>query len=109
MATVIRTIKNLLAVPITITTQKIVLQPDQTTDLYTVLTDDQLKVAQPEIQGLIDRGTLSLIATDNLDEFVAQTYDGPVRYTKDGSVIFYEKRAEVIEECSCIKYQCGDS
>lgn len=55
-----------------------------------------------------DPSQIKKITTDNLDEFVAQTYEGPVRYNKDGSVIFYEKMTKVIEECSCIKYQCGN-
>ena len=38
------------------------------------------------------------ITTDNLDEFVAKTYDGPIVYIEDGSAIFYEKRAKVIAE-----------
>jgi len=37
------------------------------------------------------------------------TYDGPIEYTESGGAIFFEKGAQVVEECEpCKEYICGD-
>ena len=36
----------------------------------------------------------------------SRTWDGPIEYIKDGGVIFYEKEAGIVQECSpCKEYQ----
>ena len=43
----------------------------------------------------------------NSGDFVSQTHEGPIEYLEDGSAIFYEPGAQIIEKCgSCQKYQC---
>jgi len=71
MATIIRTVKNLSSLPILVTTQKISLPPGVNVDLYTVLTDDQLLVAQAELEGLVARGVLQIVKTDSSEELQA--------------------------------------
>src|SRR3990167_6023764 len=40
---------------------------------------------------------------------VSNTWNGPIEFREDGSVIFYKPGAQVVEECSsCQRYQCQD-
>ena len=49
------------------------------------------------------------ITSENMEEFIGKTYDGPIEYTEENRAIFFEKGAKVIEECeSCKNYKCWD-
>ena len=67
--TLIRKVKNELAVDITISVpgndpyEVVVLQPSVTVDLLTLLSQDELETLQTALRGLVDRGSVSIQGT----------------------------------------------
>jgi len=94
MATIIRTVKNLTAHAFKVSTEGIMLEPGVNVDLYTLLTDDQLLLAQPELQGLASRGSIQVIATDDDSELKASSVEGGVGdQIQLGTLIGYKDNA----------------
>jgi hypothetical protein len=94
MPTIIRTVKNLTANTLILSHRDVILEPNVTVDLYTILTDDRLLQLQSELQGLADRGAIQIVATDAASELTAggaESVSGDLTVT--GTVIGYADNA----------------
>ena len=88
MALIIRKVKNLTPLPMTLSHRDVILAPNVTVDLYTILTDDRLLQIQSELQGLADRGSIEIVDTDDSAELTAGASGGEGAGGGGGGVTF---------------------
>lgn len=80
MATIIRSVHNTLTQDITMSHTNVVLPASTTIDLFTLVSDDELRQIQPELAELVASGSITVVQSDDASELRAGGFALP-QYT----------------------------